>query len=92
MKGETMKRSTALLRLAAALLVFGAIVSGLVPGLTTPAQADPTTCTTPCLHAGICEPCEDGGERLCLTQVCCGVTTITSCGICSLRHCVPPPA
>jgi hypothetical protein len=87
-----MKRSTALLRLAAAFLVFGAIVSGLVPGLTTPAQADPTTsgCTT-CLHAGVCQPCEDGGERLCLTKVCCGVTTITSCGVCSLNHCVLPP-
>jgi hypothetical protein len=88
------KRSTPLLRLAMALLVFGAIVSGLVPGLATPAQAIPSTgvCDpNTSHHAGVCQACEDGGERLCLTKVCCGVTTITSCGACSLNHCALPP-
>ncbi len=85
-----MKRSTALLRLAAALLLFGAIVSGLVPGLTPSVQADPCS-TNDCFIGGLCQPCEDGGARPCQTRVCCGVTTITVCGTCVL-HCVPPPS
>jgi hypothetical protein len=85
-----MMRSKALLRLAAVLLLFGAMVSGLVPGLTRSAQADdPTPCNS-CFFGGLCQPCEDGGGRPCRTQTCCGVTTIT-CGTCVL-HCVPPPA
>lgn len=83
-----MKRSTALLRLAGVLLLFGAIFSGLVPGFTPPAQA--VACTS-CFVGGLCRPCEDGGAQPCQTRVCCGVTTITVCGNCVL-HCVPPPA
>ncbi len=85
-----MKKSTALLRLAGVLLVFGTIFSGLVPGL---ASAAPTTdpCTTnSCFVGGLCRPCEDGGAQPCQVRVCCGVTTITTCGTCVL-HCVPPP-
>ena len=84
-----MKRSTALLRLVGVLLVFGAIISGLVPGLTPPAQAQVVTCDS-CFVGGLCRPCEDGGAQPCQTRVCCGVTTITVCGNCRL-HCVPPP-
>ncbi|HEX4496624.1 MAG TPA: hypothetical protein VIE43_13210 [Thermoanaerobaculia bacterium] len=87
------KKSTTLLRLAMALLIFGAIVSGLVPGLTTSAQADPsaTGACNPntCLHAGVCQACPNGQERLCFTKVCCGVTTITSCNPCN--GCALPP-
>jgi hypothetical protein len=85
-----MMRSKALLRLAVVLLLFGAMVSGLVPGLMTSAQADPCS-TNQCFIGGLCQPCEDGGARPCQTRVCCGVTTITVCGNCVL-HCVPPPA
>ena len=85
-----MKRSTALLRLAGVLLLFGAIGSGLVPGLTPSVQAGPCT-TNDCFIGGLCQPCEDGGARPCQTRVCCGVTTITVCGNCVL-HCVPPPS
>jgi hypothetical protein len=84
-----MKRSTALLRLAGVLLLFGTIFSGLVPGLTPPAQATITGCTD-CRIGGLCQPCEDGGARPCQTRVCCGVTTITVCGTCVL-HCELPP-
>jgi hypothetical protein len=83
-------RSKALLRLAVVLLLFGAMVSGLVPGLTASAQAGPCS-TNDCFIGGLCQPCEDGGARPCQTRVCCGVTTITVCGTCTL-HCVPPPA
>jgi hypothetical protein len=83
-----MKRSTALLRLAGVLLLFG-VIFGLVPGLTTSAQATTVTCDS-CFIGGLCQPCEDGGARPCQTRVCCGVTTITVCGNCVL-HCVPPP-
>jgi hypothetical protein len=88
-----MQRS-ALLRLAVALLVFAAIFSGVVPGLTTSAQADPggTGACDPasCLHAGVCQFCPNGQERLCLTKVCCGVTTIISCNPCT--GCALPPS
>jgi hypothetical protein len=82
-----MKRSMTLLRLAGALLLLGTVLSGLVPGLTPPARA--VTCNS-CFVGGLCRPCEDGGAQPCQTRVCCGVTTITSCGTCTL-HCVPPP-
>jgi hypothetical protein len=88
-RSETMKGSTALLRLAGVLLLCGALFSGLVPGLTAPAQA--TAACTDCFVGGLCQPCEDGGGRPCQTRVCCGVTTITVCGNCVL-HCVPPPS
>ncbi len=84
-----MKRSTALLRLAGVLLLFGVITSGLVPGLTPTAQAQVVTCNS-CFVGGLCRPCEDGGAQPCQTRVCCGMTTITVCGNCVL-HCVPPP-
>ena len=86
-----MKRSTALYRLLGVLILFGALFSGLVPGIASPAGAtDPTTCTD-CRIGGLCRPCEDGGGQPCQTRVCCGVTTITVCGNCVL-HCVPPPS
>lgn len=81
-----MKRSTALLRLAGALVLLVLAVSGF----TASAQAGPCS-TNDCFIGGLCQPCEDGGARPCQTRVCCGVTTITVCGTCTL-HCVPPPS
>ena len=78
-----MKRSTALLRLAGALLLLAAVFQGAAPGNAQ------ETCNY-CILGGLCQPCEDGGKRPCQTRVCCGVTTITVCGTCTL-HCVPPP-
>jgi hypothetical protein len=78
-----MRRSTALLRLALAMLLLAA-------AFQVPALADPTPCDS-CFVGGLCQPCEDGGKRPCQVRVCCGVTTITTCGTCTL-HCVPPPS
>jgi hypothetical protein len=75
-----MKRSTALLRLAGALLLLAVAFQG----------AAPAAACNYCILGGLCQPCEDGGKRPCQTRVCCGVTTITVCGTCTL-HCVPPP-
>ena len=77
-----MKRSTALLKLTAALLLLAAVFQVPLPAA---AQA----CNN-CIIGGLCRPCEDGGAQPCQTRVCCGVTTITVCGTCRL-HCVPPP-
>lgn len=76
-----MKRSTALLRITFALLLLAAV-------FRMPVVAQ--TCTS-CLTAYSCAPCEDGGKRLCKSTVCCGVTTGTTCGICTL-HCILPPS
>jgi len=78
-----MKRSTALLRIVFALLLLAAV-------LQIPAAQATSTCNS-CLTAYSCQPCEDGGKRLCQSLICCGVTTSTSCGTCTL-HCILPPA
>src|SRR4029077_132422 len=85
-QGEMMKKS--LFRLAGALLLFGALTSGLVPGLTPLAQA---ACKSKsCVVGGLCRACPQGGAQPCRTQVCCGVTTIMFCANCR-PTCVPPP-
>lgn len=78
-----MRRSTALLRLAFALLLLAAV-------FRIPAAQASATCNS-CLFVGECAPCEDGGKRPCRVLVCCGVVTSMTCGTCSL-HCVPPPS
>ncbi|HEY2738927.1 MAG TPA: hypothetical protein VGK45_11015 [Thermoanaerobaculia bacterium] len=77
-----MKRSTALLRIAFALLLLAAVFR--IPA------AQSATCDS-CYNAYSCQPCEDGGHRLCHSLICCGSVTVPTCGDCRL-DCILPPS